>query len=231
MASAGVSWWRRSRAAPNGRSSPSPTKPARWSKLSAAPTSPGWPDGSPPPSSTCSWSPDRQQPPPRPAHRHDRPIAGQHRQDQHAQARLAAPRLPASSVVAQSATGDHRRRASGRCSGFALGLLAIRPSRPAVSPPRGPTTVNAGSHCRNGLPADKAAMMPRSPRWPQPRARQPDTGTPTQSRTATNEDTHDAQDAAQARSRSARAQFEDLASRVARRTRRPGTADRRSRQN
>ncbi len=57
MASAGVSWWRRSRAAPNGRSSPSPTKPAHWSKPSAAPTSPGWPDGSPPPPSTCSWSP------------------------------------------------------------------------------------------------------------------------------------------------------------------------------
>ena len=42
---------------PNGRSSPSPTTPARWSKPSAEPTSPGWSAGSPRPSSTCSWSP------------------------------------------------------------------------------------------------------------------------------------------------------------------------------
>jgi len=56
-------WPTRSAWPRNGRSSPSPTTPARWSKRSAAPISPGWPAGSPPPSSTCSWSPWPPAPP------------------------------------------------------------------------------------------------------------------------------------------------------------------------
>ena len=50
--------------APNGRSCPSRTTPARWSRPSAARTSPGWSAGSPRLSSTCSWSPWYPAPPP-----------------------------------------------------------------------------------------------------------------------------------------------------------------------
>ena len=50
-------WPTRSGWPPNGRSSPSRTTPARWSRRSAARTSPGWSDGSSRPSPTCSWSP------------------------------------------------------------------------------------------------------------------------------------------------------------------------------
>ena len=39
------------------------TTPGRWSRPWAARTSPGWSAGSPPPSSTCSWSPWRPVPP------------------------------------------------------------------------------------------------------------------------------------------------------------------------
>ena len=48
---------------PSGRSCPSRTTPARWSRRSAARTSPGWSAGSPRLSSTCSWSPCRPAPP------------------------------------------------------------------------------------------------------------------------------------------------------------------------
>ena len=48
---------------PSGRSCPSRTTPARWSRRSARRTSPGWSAGSPRLSSTFSWSPCRPAPP------------------------------------------------------------------------------------------------------------------------------------------------------------------------
>ena len=48
----------------SGRSCPSRTTPARWSRPSAARTSPGWSAGSPQLSSTCSSSPWYRAPPP-----------------------------------------------------------------------------------------------------------------------------------------------------------------------
>ena len=50
------------------------TTPARWSRHSAAPTSPGWSAGSPQPSSTCCLSPSHR-PPATPAGCHHRQIA------------------------------------------------------------------------------------------------------------------------------------------------------------
>ncbi len=60
---------------PSGRSCPSRTTPARWSRRSAARTYPGWSAGSPRLSSACSWSPLSPG-----TSRHDRPIAATARQ-------------------------------------------------------------------------------------------------------------------------------------------------------